>query len=327
MLTVTANNAGLAGNSMDIRINAGGSQAGETLPAGISVSVVAMSGGTLNPDLTAALANLVDESFEFIVHPYTDSTSLNTVGSFLNDTAGRWAPTSMIYGVALSAVTDTAANLITFGDSRNDPHVSVLAYPSMPTWAPLVAVEYGAQVAISVRADPGLPLQNIPLNLPSSPIAARHSFSTRNTLLFNGCSTVKFDPAGNPILELSVTTNQFNAAGLPDVSYLETRTDFLLGFVCRDLRIDTGTTFARKKLAPDGSRLVDTNTVTPNLVKQHIVSRYRYLESIGVVVNSSEFAARIIVENVGNGRINVFAPVTLIGSVRQIAILVDFTTF
>ena len=82
---ITAKNKGLGGNDIDLRLNYGGSAAGEATPAGLTVTIVAMASGATNPTLTTALSNLADEPFDFIVCPYTDSTSLDALKAAMND--------------------------------------------------------------------------------------------------------------------------------------------------------------------------------------------------------------------------------------------------
>ena len=135
---------------------------------------------------------------------------------------------------------------------------------------------------------------------------------------------------GTPVLERAITTYQTNAAGVADDSFLNVEPNETLAYVCRDLQQDSATTFARKKIAPDTTTVVPSagsNIVTPSLIKAHVIARYRYLESLGYVVDSATFAKSCVVEYAGNGRVNVFAPITLMGQLRIMAFLVDFSTF
>jgi len=88
-VTLTAKNAGMARNDIDIRVNYQGAANGEVTPAGLSFTIVAMASGATNPTSTTGLANLLDMPFDFIVCPYTDVTSLTALQDFLDDTTGR----------------------------------------------------------------------------------------------------------------------------------------------------------------------------------------------------------------------------------------------
>lgn len=78
-----------AGNSVDLRHSY---YAGETLPTGVGLTITPMSGGTANPDLTAAIAAMGDTWFTDIAMPFTDTASLNALGA---ETLRRWGPTVM----------------------------------------------------------------------------------------------------------------------------------------------------------------------------------------------------------------------------------------
>ena len=78
-ITLTAKHKGALGNDIDIRCNYLGAIGGEAYPAGLSAVVTAMSGGTANPSLSAALAALGDEEFDFLACPYTDTASLDAL--------------------------------------------------------------------------------------------------------------------------------------------------------------------------------------------------------------------------------------------------------
>ncbi|HZV08744.1 MAG TPA: hypothetical protein VFF94_03265, partial [Novosphingobium sp.] len=92
VVTLTARNAGLAGNDIDVRVNYRGVAGGEALPAGVGIAIVAMAGGASNPAITNALAALVDKTYDFIVLSLTDSTALAALKTFLSDATGRWNP-------------------------------------------------------------------------------------------------------------------------------------------------------------------------------------------------------------------------------------------
>ncbi|MED8996001.1 phage tail protein, partial [Escherichia coli] len=76
-IELTARNTGEAGNTIDIRLNYLGSSGGESTPDGLTLTITAMGGGTGAPDMADALAAQGDREFDFIVLPYSDTTSLD----------------------------------------------------------------------------------------------------------------------------------------------------------------------------------------------------------------------------------------------------------
>lgn len=324
-INLTSIGAGQAFNGIDIRFDYLGIPGGEYGVAGVSFAVVAMTGGTANPDIEDALANLSSQAFDFICMPYTDTANLNAMEAFLADDVGRWSWQQMIYGGAFSAYQGTLGQCTTFGLSRNDQHMSVMAYQDSPDPPWIWASEVMAMCAASLRGDPGLPLQYIGTTLQAPPIASRWTLGERNTLLYDGMSTFRVGDDGSVIIERMCTTYQKNAAGAVDNSYLDVETMFGLMFVARDLTNYLLTRYARKKLVSDTTPvLAGSNCVNAPMIKASTVAEYRSLEAGGYVQNAAAFAAGIVVEDAGNGLVKILAPVDLVNQLRQIAILLQF---
>jgi phage tail sheath gpL-like len=327
---VTAKNVGLAGNDIDLRLNFLGSAGGEVTPVGLTVTIVAMTGGTINPTLTTALANLNSETFDYIVSPYTDAASVAAMTAFMNDTTGRWSWQTQVYGHVFVAYRGTAGALTTFGTALNDPHLSVMGvYDSpSPMWNWSAAMTGAA--AVSLRDDPGLPLQTLQiLGVKAPPLQSRFSLSIRNTLLYDGISTFSVDPTGVVSIENMITTYQLNTFGQPDNSYLEVETLFLLMYGLRQLQSMVTTKYARKKLAADGTRLVPgANVVTPSTIKADLIAQYREICDDGYYQNPDAFAAALLVQkNTQNpNRVDVSWPGTVINQLREFALLNMFRT-
>lgn len=328
VVTLTAKNLGAAANDIDVRLNYGGSAAGEATPAGVGVAIVAMSGGATNPTLTTALANLGDEPFDFIVCPYTDATSLNALKTLLNDQTGRWSWSSQEYGHVFAANRGTYSGQVTFGNARNNQHETVLGFNDSPSPNWVWSADLAGAAAVALRADPGRPLQTLKLStvLPP-PIPSRFPLSERNTLLFDGISTFTVAQDGTVQLENVITTYQKNGFGQADDSYLEIETMFLLMYVLRDLASVVTSKYARVKLAADGTRFAPGSAiVTPSIIRADIIAEYQTLEYNGVVQNSQAFAQGLIVQiNSQNpNRVDVLWPGTLIGQLRVFALLAQF---
>jgi phage tail sheath gpL-like len=327
-VNITARNKGLAGNDIDIRLNYGGAAAGEAIPAGITATIVAMTGGATNPTLTTALANLGDEPFDFIVCPYTDTASLDALKAFLSDSAGRWSWSNQLYGHVFTANRGTVGSQTTLGNGRNNQHESILGFNDSPTPSWIWAADYTAAAAVALRADPGRPLQTIALNVAlAPPVASRYTRSERNTLLFDGISTFTVAQDGTVALENVITTYQKNAFGQPDDSYLEVETMFLLMFVLRDMAALVTSKYSRVKLANDGTRFAPGSAiVTPGMIKADLIAEFRTLEFAGVVQGADAFAQGLIVQrNEANpNRIDVLWPGALINQLRIFAVLAQF---
>lgn len=107
VITFTSNHKGLTQNNIDIRVNYRGTSGGEFTPAGLTYSIVAMSGGTANPSLTTALSNIGTKRFDVIISPYTDTTSTGALTAYLNDQTGTWSWQNQLYGHVWTAYRST----------------------------------------------------------------------------------------------------------------------------------------------------------------------------------------------------------------------------
>jgi phage tail sheath gpL-like len=327
-VTLTAKNKGLCGNDIDLRLNYRGTAGGEATPTGLTPTVGAMTGGTTNPTLTTALAALADMPFDVIVSPYNDATSRAAISALLNDTTGRWSWSSQIYGHCFIAQRGSQGNLATLGTGLNDQHLTCIGFYDSPSPSFAWAAAFAGAAAVSLRADPGVPLQTlIVAGILPPPIQSRFLESQRNTLLFDGISTFRVDNAGTITIENLITTYQTNGQGQPDNAYLELETMFTLIAVLRFFSGVVSSKFARVKLGSDGKRYpASANVVTPATIKAEMIATYRQIEDLGLVQNSDGFAAAVTVtKNAQNpSRVDVLLPITLIGQLRVFATLVQF---
>lgn len=324
-VTLTSRHKGAVFNDIDIRFDYRGAAGGEVGVPGVTYTITPMSGGTANPDITDALANLSSEPFDFICTPYTDSTNLDAVKSFFADDVGRWSWQQMIYGGGFSAFRGSLGACTSFGLGRNDQHMSVVAFNDSPDPAWIWASEAMASSAASLRVDPGLPLQYINTTLKAPPIASRWSLGERNTLLYDGLSTTRVGDDGTVIIERMRTNYLENAAGATDNSYLDVETMYGLMYVSRNMTDYLLSRYARKKLVSDTTPILyGSNCVSAPMIKASVILNYRALEQQGFVQNSGAFAANLAVENAGNGLVKILAPVDLVNQLRQIAILLQF---
>lgn len=324
-VTLTAKNGGAAGNDIILTENFLGAAGGEVMPTGVTTTVTAMASGATNPTLTNPLLACGMMPFDFIALPYIDSTSVAAINGFLHDNTGRWAWDKELFGQAFNAYRGSFGSLVTYGLTQNGNHLSTMGfYNSMtPYW--LWAADVAAATAVSVRANPVLPLTQLSLNVWAPPIANRFVPSDRDTLLHSGISTFYVAADGTSFIERMVNNYQTNPASAPDTAWLDVETNFTAMVSLRDFRTFLQANFARKVLVSDATRISDQGAVvTAQIIRAAIIARYRYQESLGWVQNSDAFAAGLTVENAGNGQVRALAPVDFGNQLRQIAMLVDF---
>lgn len=325
---ITAKNKGATGNDIDLRLNYLGTAGGEATPAGLTLTITAMAAGATNPVLDAALSNLGDEAFDFIVSPYTDTASLNALKNLLNDKTGRWSYASQIYGHIFAAQRGTLATLATAGNARNHQHESIMGFYDSPSPAWIWAADVAGSAAVALRADPGRPLQTLTLStVLAPPPSSRFEHGERNTLLWDGISTFSVASDGTVAIENLITTYQENSFGAADDSYLEIEPLFLLMYVLRAQRSLVTSKYARVKLADNGTRFAPGSAiVTPKIIESDLIAQYGTLEYAGFVQDSKGFAKGLIVERNGTNRnrVDVLWPGTLINQLRIFALLAQF---
>lgn len=292
VVTVRARNRGPQGNNIDLRLNYAD---GQETPAGVGCSISAMSAGATAPTLTSLIAEMGDEWFQIIAHPYTDSTSLTALETELAD---RWGSLRMIDGVAFTSAVGSVATLATLGNTRNSKHSVIVAQPGANPLTPPAefAAAVAGAVALEANADPARPFQTVEL-FGVLPPAQTDTFTLqeRNSVLYDGIATTRGAPGGGVVLERLITTWQLNAAGSPDTSYLDVTTMLTLLYLRYSLRAKILAEHPRSKLMNDGARVGPGQAIiTPQTGKALAVAWFREMEALGLVEGAEQFKADLV---------------------------------
>ena len=328
VVTLTCRWKGITGNDITVQDSFRGSAAGETLPAGVTLTYVAMASGTLNPTLAATISAMGDDAYDFVIHPYSDAISLASLATEYGDSAGRWSWYRQVYGHCYTALRGTLSTLTTAGSLNNDPHHTIAAIDNdcpHPIWE--YAAAYGARNAVYIAADPARPTQTGQLTGLIAPRAGkRFLWSDRNSLLNYGIATSSI-VSGVIQIERAITTYQKNSASIADVSYLDSEILHTAAYVIRFLQAAITSKYARHKLASDGTRFGAGNAiVTPATIRAELIAAYDILVYLGVVENRDTFVQYLIVErDVTNiNRLNILFPPDYVNQLRVFAVLNQF---
>lgn len=329
VVTITARHKGALGNDIRLQLNYRGAAGGEETPAGLGVALVQLAGGTTAPSLTGAIAALGDEEFDFIIHPYADSTSLDAFRLLMNDNSGRWSPSKQIYGHAYTALRGTLSALYAAGTARNDQHHTIAGVETTvpnPVWEYVAA--YGARNAVFIKADPARPTQTGQLlGILPAPASSRFIKDERESLLHAGIATSMVDSGGTVLIERAITTYQKNAFGQADPSYLDSETMHQLATIIRRLRAVVTQKYSRHKLAKDGTVFgAGQAIITPKVARGEITAEYKVMEQLGLVENYKLFNQYLIVEvnETDPNRLDVLFPPDLVNQLRVFAVLAQF---
>jgi phage tail sheath gpL-like len=328
---------GTTGNVIDVRDSYHGALGGEYLPPGLTFTYPTnnkLSGGTGVPIFTNAITNLGDELYDYVALPFNDSTSLLAWETEFGFTqTGRWGWMRQLYGELYGAQRQVAADtgfslLLTWFQAQNFP-MSILAIESAsPTPDYCWAAAYCAEAALGFTADPGRPLQTLPLTgcLPA-PRYQRFNTLELNDFASNGGATQKPNANGVPIIVRETTMYQLNLYGNPDDAYTDMTTLSILSTLLRNQRSRITNKYPRSKLADDGTLFGPGQAiVTPSIVKAELVAEYAIDEFNGLVEDHKQFARNLIVErdSLNPNRLNVLYPPNLIGQLRIFAVLAQF---
>ncbi|MEZ2293095.1 phage tail sheath subtilisin-like domain-containing protein [Variovorax sp. RCC_210] len=329
VVTLTSKWKGATANDITLFDSFRGAAGGEALPAGVTLTYPAtLSGGTTNPTLTPVISAMGDDEYDFIVHPYTDSASLDAFQQELNDTTGRWSWSRQIYGHCYSALRGTLAALVTFGGLRNDQHHTVAGIDAdcpLPSWE--YAAQYAARNAVFINADCARPTQTGVLATAPVPRAGKKFLFTERASLLNYGVATSYVVAGALRIERAITTYLKNTWGQPDVSYLDSETLHLSAYVLRRLKGVITSKYPRHKLANDGTRFAaGAAIVTPAVIRGELIAEYEAMEVEGFVENTELFAANLIVERNATdpNRLDVLFPPDYINQLRVFALLNQF---
>lgn len=319
---ITARNKGEVGNGLDISLNY---YDGESLPTGLTVAIVEMTGGEANPDIEDVWAAIGDVHYNIITNPYTDAANLTSLEAELLD---RWGPMRMIEGQAFSAALGSHSSLGTLGDSRNSPHNSIMGIPKSPSptyeWAAAIA----GKVSYYGNIDPARPFQTLQLEgiLPPKPVD-RFTMAENNLLLFDGISTFSVDDGGLVRIQRLITTYKTNPQGAEDISYLDVNTPLTLAYLRYDFRNYILRKYPRHKLGNDSTRYGAGQAImTPKLGRAEALARFRIWEEQGLVENIDQFKNDLICERNASdpNRLDWYLPPDLMNQFRVGAAQIGF---
>jgi phage tail sheath gpL-like len=338
VVTVTAKWKGVSANDVRCEDNVLGYYGGEQLPTGLAFTYSNsgfLAGGTGLPDFTTAIARLGDNAYKFVALPFNDSGTYQLWDlEYGFSDSGRWGWLRQSYGQIYSAKRDTYANLLTWGPTNNSAVISPLAVeqtaPS-PLWE--WAAAYAAQAARAFGIDPARPLQTLELlSCRPAPRDLRFNKTQLNALAKTGLAVQGTDVdggtgAGIPIILREQSSYQKNSYGMQDNAYELMTTLATLDEILTDLRRTITNKYPRHKLANNGTRFGPGQAIiTPNLAKAELISRYAYLEYVGLAENVKAFKDNLIVvrsEQEPN-TLEVLYPPDLINQLRRFNVKAQF---
>ena len=313
--TLTAKDAGICGDGIDIRLNYLQRQ---KTPSGLVVSINAMSGGTTEPsalvdvDFLSTLletdkSGFMASSVKYMVIGF-NSSAIVTAFSAIADKFYR-AMRSSGFRIFM-AISGSVSSVSAFSSDKNSPHIACLGHNSFlsPAWE--VAAAVGSSAIPVIFSHPGLPLTDIPLT--NIKAGSNWTIEQQNQLLYSGISTSYTAYDGTVYLSRVISTYRFRPNGTDDNAFLNINAAEAMDRIRYLQRVGANSVFDSCVVVSDD----DFNyrpglpIVTKDLVRAYLLERYKkkFISELGWCQNYEYYKDTLIVEDDPNniGRIVYF---------------------
>jgi phage tail sheath gpL-like len=303
---------GTSGNDIDIRLDPDGA-----VPAGLDISITAMSGGATPPEVDTALVSLGDAKFDSVAMGLNDLINIGHVDEWLDL---RWGPTVMKEGQAFVSNVGDFGTLTTLASSLNSKFITVVAPHTAPSPPWLWAAASAAKDGILTKLQPNQPrLANVLRGIVPAPLQDQFPQDQRDALLKNGISTTLRTPSGDAALERLLTTSTLNDGGFPDTSYRELAIMRLLGRLRYDLQV-WRFNFNDWLVSEDEAQAANPKVMTPQRARGFLTTVYGRWIKQSFVQDAAFFSANLIV-NVSPNKtdLDMFVPIKAVWPLNAIA--------
>lgn len=260
-IDVTAKNGGTVGNQIGITA--------DISAAGVTATIVAMSGGAVDPDIDDALAVVFGEQYHIIATALNDQTSLTALSDHLDAVSG---PLEQRPGRGIYATTGSLAAATTLAGQINSGRMNHVYLRGTRSNAMELAAGYAAIMAF--EEDPAMPLNTLEIKKIHAPaVDQRLSRTEQESLLHNGVSPLEVGPGEAVQIVRAITTYTLDAQGIEDVSLLDTTTIATLDYTRRACRERIALRFPRAKLS----------SKTPDRVRNELIDVLIKLEQLEIL--------------------------------------------
>ena len=303
VLTFTAKNAGTVANQIDF--------AADVKAAGITAAFAQTTAGSVDPDISAALAEVYSGSYTIYATPFNDATSLATLKTHLNSIAGpleqRPATAYFGYDGALASATTLAT-----GINSGRMLCAYLRGTKSPAYE--IAAAFAAVKAY--EEDPARPLNTLELTGVAAPVIdQRLSRTEQESCLANGVTPLEVNASGNVAIVRAISTYTKNSTGVSDVSLLDITTICTLDYARKAWIERIALRFPRSKLS----------SKTPAAVRDELIDVAEKLEELEILENVAANLDGFIVErdSQDNNRLDAKLPTDVVNGLHVFAGRID----
>lgn len=324
VVTLTARHAGAFASELDIYIPS--LAAGNVLTGLLTAATTTPGAGT--PDLSAGLASLGDDPFDWIVSPFADAPNMARYQTLLSDISGRWAWNRQSYGHVFVPKMDSSANLTSFGLGYDTRHITVL--PRIASggdgtpgyvWAAALSARVvpwlsdGATGNVS-RNQTGLVVEGV--LAPRDRTKWMNDYATRDAFIGSGLSTYGVRSDGAVTIDKLVTMQRTDGAGNVDTTFRDIQKLGQLMYALRRFRARLQAEHGQKAIANDNpGNLLAITTVKD--IRNTMAATYR--EMPGVLEEAQTFSANLDVQRNGDNpnRVDIYAPLDMVNPLDILA--------
>ena len=215
-VTLTSRTVGLIGNDIDLRTV---HYPDDKMASGVSVTTPAFANGAVAPNVSPVVTAMGLYRATEIVCPFTDSTNMGLLEAEMD---ARWRANNMQDGAICTAMRGTEAAITTWLNTRNSPHVHMIATTKDCTNPWETAAMAGAVIESMANIDPAVPHTDATLVGYMGPRSGEHfTIDQVNNLLVAGASPLRIRQDGTGALLRMVTNYTQTGSGAADRSMAE----------------------------------------------------------------------------------------------------------
>jgi phage tail sheath gpL-like len=323
--TLTYRHVGVIGNGLDVRWNMG---EGEGFAAGLDASAGKLGdtvAGAGEPDIDTVWSPAGDVHYNVLASGLNFADARTKLDIELDR---RFGPTIALDMVAVIALDDTHANLVSAAAGMNSEHLVAVGTENSPTPTHALAAAVAANVAFEGQADPGRPFKTLELvGALGGAVGDVFSLAEKEILLEDGISVLRRSSTGGVSIERLVSTNKTNALGVPVTAFRPINVALLLSFFRWSMRNRVLQRFPRHKVADDGAAFGSQQyLVTPRIMHAELVALAGSWAERGLIENVDDFKSGLSVVRDGSdpNRMNILMTPDLVNQFLVAAITVEF---
>ncbi|MGL3102500.1 phage tail sheath subtilisin-like domain-containing protein [Enterobacter asburiae] len=207
-LTVTCRSNGEWGNGITLKA---------TTTSGLTLTVVPMAGGEMDPDIQPALDAVFAAGHNILICPFSTDDALAKFSEHLTNTGNAMEKRGAI---GCTGWTGSLGSGTTLAHNVNDERISIPWYRGSVKLPAILASIYGAVMAS--EEDPAKPLNTLQLNgMDVVDMTQREGRNEQENALYNGLTPIEVGPGNRVQIVRAISSYIVNPQGVADPSMLD----------------------------------------------------------------------------------------------------------